>query len=309
MKQPDLRCGCRVATVARRQRVSHDASAMTLPPSFLTTIEEHRCFSGTFSRGDLVEAVVDPALPPSVLLSVQCHDCLTWYAGVMRSALPAGTTLNSLASEATRHASSVRGYDAVLGGYHSAGGGFWLSAVYIDALKGFLLDGHRSRASGSDLDLLMLAFQHKLMTPADPAMTDPKHYTTQALHVEMARWRGPFTSLSAFLSSPAVQARSAPTTKQVTLALFQPGIATAAASPTPARPAARSAEGAHRGCDLPRVRRGGPLASTAHQPLPGLPLRVTEEGVSASRHGAMCASRNVNVSRQCFFALSRNTSA
>jgi len=209
---------------------------MAPPATFLKAIEEHRCFSGTFARGYDIATVVDPALPPFSVFSVNCRDCLTWYAGVARSALPAKTTLDALATEATRHSSAVRGYDDALGGYHAGGGGFWLSAVYIRSLQAFLIDGRRSRAMGSDLDLLLQAFKLGVMKMPDPGMVDPSRYVAQSVHLDMSQWRGPFTSLGAFLASPAVHARGTSNTSSVTLATFQSAV-TAVAPVTPAVPA------------------------------------------------------------------------
>ncbi len=209
---------------------------MSLPPSLLSALESHPCFSGTFRYSDTVQLVLDPAQPPEVAFTVQCDDCLLWHAGALRSLLPAGVDGYALARQATAHVSTARGYDAAIGGYHGGGAGFWLSAVYLASIDAFLLDGHRSRATATDLDLLLRSFTHKLWSPADPGMTDPARYVTQTIHVSMAHANGPWPTLQDFLTSPVVHASASAQTRTVTLAAWQ-----RATAPTAAPPAATTA--------------------------------------------------------------------
>ncbi len=194
---------------------------MTLPPSFLTMIESHACFSGVFHYDHTVQMVLDPAQPAETSYTIQCEDCLLWHAGVSRRLLPPGVDGYGLARQATAHVSATRGYDAAIGGYHAHGVGFWLSAVYIASIDAFLLDGHRSRGGPNDLGLLVQSFVQKVWTPADPAMTDPARYTTHPLLVDMTLAAGPWPTLQDFLTSPAVHASATATTRAVTLAAYQ----------------------------------------------------------------------------------------
>jgi hypothetical protein len=121
-----------------------------------------------------------------------------------------------------------------------------LSAAYYAQAGVFLLDGARSRALGSDLDLLILAFQHGLAAAPDPLMTDPGQYITQEAYVDFSRPLGPiFSALDLFLSS---QCRLQPQSgfRRVTIAEFQPGarrpappLKSAASLPAPAATARR----------------------------------------------------------------------
>jgi len=194
---------------------------VTLPPSFLALIESHACFSGVFRYDDTVQMVLDPIQPPEASYTIQCQDCLLWHAGILRRHLATGVDGYALAREATAHVSSTRGYDAAIGGYHSNGVGFWLSAVYIASLDAFLLDGHRSRTGPNDIGLLVQSFVQKVWTPADVGMTDPSRYTTQPLLVDMTRAAGNWPDLQAFLASPAVHASATASTRAVTLASYQ----------------------------------------------------------------------------------------
>ena len=216
---------------------------MSLPPSLLSALESHPCFSGTFRYADTVQMVLDPAQPPELAYTIQCGDCLLWHAGVMRSLLPVGVDGYALARQATAHVSSARGYDGAIGGYHGGGAGFWLSAVYVASIDAFLLDGHRSRATATDLDLLIRSFRHKLWAPADAGMSDPARYVTQTLHVSMADAAGPWPTLQDFLSSPAVHASAGAKTRTVTLAAYQRTLAPTAAAPAPEAPRGPPREG------------------------------------------------------------------
>jgi len=222
---------------------------VSLPTSFLSALESHPCFSGTFRYADTVQMVLDPAQPPEVAYTIQCGDCLLWHAGVMRALLPVGVDGYALARQATAHVSSARGYDGAIGGYHGGAAGFWLSAVHVASIDAFLVDGHRSRATASDLDLLIRSFRHKLWAPADPGMTDPARYVTQTLHVNMADATGAWPTLQDFLSSPVVYASAGAKTRTVTLAAYQRAVAPAAtptttpsAAPEPPRGPPREGE-------------------------------------------------------------------
>src|SRR5262245_36001719 len=127
---------------------------MPLPASLLHHIEQHGCFSGCYSGELDAQVCIDPSRPLMPIVSASCHDCLTSKVSVLRSLLPSGISSDWLASQLTQHLRGQRGYTLSFGGYHARGPGFWLSAVYYGNGGLFLLDGIRSRALGSDLDLL-----------------------------------------------------------------------------------------------------------------------------------------------------------
>lgn len=206
---------------------------MSLPPSLLAALESHECFSGVFAYDATVQMVVDPAAPPEPGYVVHCSDCLLWHAGALCRDLPSGVDGYALAKLATAHVASARGYAASVGGYHGAGGGFWLSAVYLRGIDLFLLDGHRSRSMASDIDLLVRSFQLGVWKHDDAGMTDPARYTLQVAHVAMAGSHGSWPRVQDFLASPAVRASSCPATRTVTLASYQRA-ASPAARPAPA---------------------------------------------------------------------------
>jgi hypothetical protein len=194
---------------------------MSLPASLLASLEAHTCFSGTFGYSDTVQLVLDATQIPEVSYTLQCKDCLLWHAGVLQRILPPGTDGYKLAREAVAHVAAQRGYDASIGGYHGAPASFWLSAVFMSSIDAFLVDGHRSRSAGSDLDLLMLSFKHNMWKPADPGMTDPARYTVQTVHVSMADAVAQPTSVAAFLASKSVHQQATAKTQTVTLAIYQ----------------------------------------------------------------------------------------
>ena len=106
------------------------------------------------------------------------------------------------------------------------------SEVYAPVTGLFLLDGERSRALGSDLDLLFLAFQHGLAPAPDPRMLDPKQYHVQVGYVNFANLTGPVPALSALLTSPHYQAQPKTGFRRVALAEFLPQSRRAAPTPS-----------------------------------------------------------------------------
>jgi hypothetical protein len=210
---------------------------MSIPASLLQHIEGHPCFSGCYSTDPDVSVCLDPARPLAPLLLVSCADCFARF-GVPKSLLPNGATSVWLAGQLAQHMRARRGYTLSLSGYFTKGPGFWLSAAYFGSCGLFLIDGNRSRSLGTDLDLLLMAFKHGVVTPPDPRMVDARQYTTEQVHVRFSGLAAPFASKQALLSSPFCRTQPASGFQRVTLAEFLP---VARALRTAAPPAATAA--------------------------------------------------------------------
>jgi hypothetical protein len=208
---------------------------MALPASLLQQVERHGCFTGCYSADHNVLLCLGPNQPLQPALQVSCKDCLSFKVAVLQSLLPGGTTIYALADQLSQHNRKLRGYDLTFSSYHARGPGFWLSAAYYANCGLFLLDGSRSRSLGSDLDLLLLAFQHGVASPPDPRMRDPKLYSTQTVYVNYGGPVGPVACRQDLLAAPQSRQQPHPGFQQVTLAEFQPlARARPAAPPAPA---------------------------------------------------------------------------
>lgn len=206
---------------------------MTLPASFLHHVEQHGCFSGCYGSDSSVSACLDAARPLAPLLMVSCQDCLARIA-VPASLMPSGTSSYSLARLLTDHLRVQRGFALSVSGYHVAGPGFWLSAVYYPSGL-FLVSAERSRQLGSDLDLLQLAFQHGVVQPLDPRMRDSKQYAIETVYVNFATCSASITTKQALMASAQCRAQPRSGWQKVTLAEFLPvSQAKAAAKSSPA---------------------------------------------------------------------------
>jgi hypothetical protein len=211
---------------------------MALPASFLQHVEQHGCFSGCYGSDSSVLACLDPSRALSPLIMVSCQDCLARIAAPA-SLLAGGTSSYSLARQLTDHLRAQRGFAVSVSGYHVAGPGFWLSAAYYPCGL-FLISGERSRQLGSDLDLLLLAFQHGVVQPPDARMRDPRQYTLETAYVNFATCQPRVPNKQVFLASPQCRAQARAGWQKVTLAEFLP-VSQAAQQ---ARPAAAPAGGA-----------------------------------------------------------------
>jgi hypothetical protein len=222
---------------------------MSIPASLLQHAEAHPCFSGCYGSDPDVSACLDAARPLSPLLVVSCHDCFA-RLGVPRALLPSGATAPWLAGQLTQHLRKQRGFTLSFSGYHTKGPGFWLSAAYYGACGLFLMNGERSRALGSDLDLLILAFRHGIAAPPDPRMVDPRQYATQEVYVRYTSPMAPIASRQALLTSPHCRSQPAAGFTRVTLAEFQPVARAVVPAPVPVKAQAASAT-------APRVLKAG----------------------------------------------------
>src|SRR5438270_1584626 len=199
------------ATFLREEHLREASGAMTIPASLLHHAEQHGCFSGCFGTESDSAVCTDVRQPPHPVVQVSCKDCLSFKIGTLRSLLPAGNaTCYWLASALTQHFRARRGYTWAVAGYHAQGPGFWLSAAYVASAGLFLLDGERSRGRGSDLDLLLLAFQHGVAPVSDPGMLDVRQYATRVAYLNFGGLAGPVGSLAGLLASPHCLAQQKP---------------------------------------------------------------------------------------------------
>jgi hypothetical protein len=212
--------------------------AMPLPASLVQSVEQHPCFPGVFSADANVQVCLQASGTPQVCRVVSCSECYQKF-GVLETLLPSGTDAYLLARQLTQHVRQLRGYTLAIGGYHAKGPGFWVSTVYFASCGVFLIDGARSRALGPDLDLLLLAFRHGVLTPFDPRLLDPKQFRTRQVHVRCATPPGAVQNLQALLAWSGCQTQAAAGFQPVTLAEFLP-VATAVAPAPASAPAGKA---------------------------------------------------------------------
>jgi hypothetical protein len=215
---------------------------MPLPPSLVQLVEQHPCFPGVFCADSNVQVCLQANGAAQLSRVVSCSECYQKF-GVLETLLPSGTDAYMLARQLTQHVRTLRGYTLAVGGYHAKGPGFWISAVYFASCGIFLIDGARSRALGTDLDLLQLAFRHGVLAPFDPRLLDPKQYRTRQVHVRCATPPGPVKNLQALLSWQGCQTQAAAGFQPATLAEFLPVAATTAPAPPSASTTATGTAG------------------------------------------------------------------
>ncbi len=209
---------------------------MALPPALLQFVEQHGCFSGCYGSSSNLHAFTAANPAPQPMVSVTCLDCLL-HIGVLASLLPNGMHSYQLADEVSRHVRGRRGYSVSLSGYHSQGPGFWFGAVYWASCNVFLLDGERSRKLGTDLDLLMLSFQHGVLKPPAPAMLNPTAFVVQPLFLDLQQPIRAVAAKADLLTAPGVSLQPTAGWKKVTMAEFIGAAPQPAAIPTcPAGP-------------------------------------------------------------------------
>ncbi len=195
---------------------------MPLPAPFVNEIETHLCLSGCYESEQPTYVCLDPNKPLEKVICVSCHDCLMHHVGALASTLPTGMDGYALAREASAHVRALRGYKWSLSGYHTAGGGFWLTAMsYGNGI--LLVDGSRhSKTKQTDLDLLIHAFTHKVCTPEDPRMTDPALYAVETVYLRMDKPILPVTCKNDLLTSTQCSRMQASGYRRATLCEFLP---------------------------------------------------------------------------------------
>lgn len=207
---------------------------MSLPQSLLTCVEQHACFAGCFSGRRVERLILNSTQPPERGVVIECKDCLSFYVSTLDSLLPAKMDEYRLAKSLSQHVQQLRGVTVATGGYHVEASGFWLNAAYFAQGGFFLLDGESSRNIGSDLDLLMLALNHGVLSVSEPGIDDPANYAVQT--IAMDRTSGPMghlTTVAHLLAAPYVSTSPTKPTGwlNVTLAEFLP-VSTIAPSPS-----------------------------------------------------------------------------
>lgn len=217
---------------------------MALPPALLSAVERHACFSGCYRSDSEVQACVDAALPLEPVVSIACADCLTFHPGALASLLPLGMTSHGLANALSAHVRALRGYRWAIGGYHTQGGGFWLSAAYYgDGL--FLVDAARNRSGRPDAEVLADAFRLGLLQPEDPRMVDPALYTSELAYVNLGTPIANVRTKQDLLASPQRSPSPRQGFQRASIVEFQPmtaALAQAAPAPAPAAPASIAAQ-------------------------------------------------------------------
>ena len=195
---------------------------MTLPAPFVNEIETHLCLSGCYESEQPTYVCLDPNKPLEKVICVSCHDCLMHHVGALASTLPSGMDGYALAREASAHVKALRGYTWSVSGYHTAGGGFWLTAMsYGNGI--LLVDGSRhSKTKQTDLDLLIHAFTHKVCVPEDARMTDPALYSVETVYLRMDKPILPVTCKNDILASPQCSRMQASGYRRATLCEFLP---------------------------------------------------------------------------------------
>jgi hypothetical protein len=163
---------------------------------------------------------MDPNQPLQLASVVSCEDCFAKFA-LPADQLPKGVTAYKMAEQLTQHLRTQRGFALSTAGYHTNGPGFWVSVAYYDCGL-FLIKGDRSQSLGSDLDLLLLAFQHRVLQPLDPQMTDAKHYNVSTAYVNFSAFVAPIPNKAALLIAPQLSQQNKPGWQRVTVAEFLP---------------------------------------------------------------------------------------
>ncbi len=170
--------------------------------------EAHSCFSGCYAPGNRLHCLVDVAAPPEPAVDALCEDCLSFRVGGLISQLGSGMTQYQLARDITHHMRVQRGYTLSFGGYHTQGGGFWLSAAYWHPSGVFLLKSDRGASqASSDIDLLVRAFQNGVAQPLEPNMLDASQYRSQRVFLNMVGLHGPMSAAALLGSSHVSQTR------------------------------------------------------------------------------------------------------
>ncbi|MDA1014478.1 MAG: hypothetical protein O3A00_08510 [Planctomycetota bacterium] len=241
----------------------------SLPQSLLTCVERHACFAGCFRGSRAERLVLNSTQPPERGVVIQCEGCLSFYVSTLDSLLPANMHEYRLAESLSQHVQQLRGVTAATGGYHVEASGFWLNAAYFAQGGFFLLDGKSSRNRGSDLDLLMLALNHGVLSVSEPGIDDPANYAVQT--IAMDRKSGPtgqVTSVADLLAAPYVSTSPTkpPGWQNVTLAEFLP-VSTIAPSPSASLSAAATTAPARSSAA------GDPSGATVADPTHG-PLKI-----------------------------------
>jgi hypothetical protein len=224
--------------------------------------ENHACFSGCYAPGHDSLCLVNGGAAPEPALDVQCEDCLSFRLGALVSQLALGMNRYRLAKELSAHLCAHRGYAFAFGGYHTQGGGFWLSAAYLASIGVFILKSDRgiTNTNSSDSDLLVKAFTTGVAKPPHIGMLDPGKYTCHRVFLDVVGLSPP-VSAQALLGSRHVSSNPSPGFVEVTLAEYLP---VSCPGYTPSAPLRASAVAL-----APALARAsGPIGPSPSAPLP-----------------------------------------
>jgi hypothetical protein len=166
---------------------------------------------------------VSGGVAPEPALDVQCEDCLSFRLGALVSQLALGMNRYRLAKELSAHLCAYRGYAFAFGGYHTQGGGFWLSAAYLASIGVFIMKSDRgiTNSNSSDSDLLVKAFTTGVAKPPHIGMLDPGKYTCHRVFLDVVGLSPP-ASVQTLLGSRHVSSNPSPGFVEVTLAEYLP---------------------------------------------------------------------------------------
>ncbi len=138
--------------------------------------------------------------PLAHALQAVCTQCLSFHLGALRSVVGAGVTPQAFADELSSHVSGLRGYVWSTSEY-AASSGFWISAAYFGNGL-FLVDASRNTSQCTDLDGLIHAFRHGVVTPDDPRMLTAALYTAEVVYLDMSQSIGPVPDKQSLLATP-----------------------------------------------------------------------------------------------------------
>jgi hypothetical protein len=150
---------------------------------------------------------------------------MVFRVGALASTL-GGATSQQLADELSAHVAATRGYVWSASEY-SPTGGFWLSAAYYGNGL-FLVDGSRNNNQSSDVDVLIRAFRHGMVSPEHPRMLMPSLYTAEVVYLDMSQPIAPVRSKRDLLNSPRCRTQRTPGFHRASILEFVPLTRTAA---------------------------------------------------------------------------------
>jgi hypothetical protein len=236
---------------------------MSLPTSLLTAAADHRCFTGCYRPDPSTLVCVDPKGPLAPALQAVCTQCLSFRVGALKSVLGVGMTPQGFADELSNHVCGSRGYVWSTSEY-AASSGFWISAAYFGNGL-FIVDASRNTHQCTDLDALIHAFRHGVVTPDDPRMLTSSLYTAEIVYLDMSQSVGPVLDKQSLLAAPGCRTTPMHGYQRASILEFIPMarsslalrtsvIATAPAARPALAPAARSAIAPARASTPPAAR-------------------------------------------------------
>lgn len=235
--------------------------------------------------------------PLAPALQAVCTQCLSFHLGALRSVVGVGVTPQGFADELSNHVSGLRGYVWATSEY-AASSGFWISAAYFGNGL-FLVDASRNTSQCTDLDGLIHAFRHGVVTPDDPRMVTSSLYTAEVVYLDMSQSIGPVRDKQSLLATPGCRTTPMHGYQRASILEFIPmaratlaPLASAIAMP----PVIRSSAPAARPSTSPAVRPStppalGPAAPPTVRSSAPPPTFSSAGATTASVTGADCCPR------------------